>query len=301
MYLLTAVPVSPAYFLGPLGALLLVSHPRTPREWFWIAVSIATLAAWLQLPSSLAEHTVRASAAFFAGAFVALTLAGVRSLFTRAAAAVAIASLAMVGWYIAFHLRFATMENELITQTWTAWRQLLPDLPAVMPPAGDIIGEPAVTDRARQFATGLTVGVAFFPAWLAITALLGVRLAWSWYQRIARSPLLPPAKAFRDFRFNDHLVWLLVVSSAASLLAGSRPMSLAATNVLMVMGVLYALRGAAIIRTSMLRASPVFIGLLVLMMLALFTVIPVGLAMLGIADTWVDFRRRMAPPTGVPS
>ena len=67
----------------------------------------------------------------------------------------------------------------------------------------------------------------------------------------------------------------------------------------MFMAVLYALRGAAVLRTAVLKASPMFIGLLFLMMLALFTVIPIGLALLGVADTWVDFRQRMVPPTGV--
>ena len=79
------------------------------------------------------------------------------------------------------------------------------------------------------------------------------------------------------------------------------PVTLVGANLLTVVGVLYAARGAAVIRMSVLRASPIFVALLCLMMLALFMVIPIGLTLLGIADTWVDFRRRMAPPTGVPS
>ena len=299
VYLLAAVPISPAFFLGPLAALLLASHPRTTREWLWIAISIGALAAWLRLPTSLAEQTVRASAAFFVGAFLALTLGRVRSLVGRSLAAVAIASLATVGWFVALHFRFVTMENELITQTWDAWRQLFADLPAAMPPASDLLIESTTTDRARQFATGLTIGVALFPAWLALFALSGVRLAWSWYQRIARTPLFPPAEQFRHFRFNDQMVWLLVAALAAALLGQARPVTLAATNVLTVVGALYALRGAAVLRMAVLKASPIFIGVLFLLMLALFSVIPVGWALLGIADTWIDFRRRMAPPSGV--
>jgi hypothetical protein len=298
VYLFAAVPVSPAFFLGPLGALLLASRPRTPREWFWIAIAIGVLAAWLGLPMSLAEQTVRASAAFFVGAFLAATLAGVRSLIARALAAVALAALATAGWFVALHFRFSTMESELIKQTWEAWRLFLPTLPATMPAAGDLLTESATTDQARQFATGLTVGVSLFPAWLALWALAGVRLAWSWYYRIARAPFPPAAGPFRDFRFNDQMVWVLVVALAAALLGQARPVTLTATNVLVVVGALYALRGTAVLRTSVLKASPMFIGLLFLMMLALFTVIPIGLALLGIADTWVDFRRRMAPPPG---
>ena len=54
VYLFAAVPISPAFFLGPLAALLLASRPRTGREWFWIALPVVVLAAWLQLPTSLA-------------------------------------------------------------------------------------------------------------------------------------------------------------------------------------------------------------------------------------------------------
>ncbi len=217
-------------------------------------------------------------------------------MFTRAIAAVVVAAIAMVAWYFAFHLRFATLENEIITRTWEAYRLIWTDLPAAMPPAADVLGEDAVVDRARQFALALRAGAALFPAGLALAALIGVRISWAWYQRIARTPLLPPARPFREFRFNDQLVWLLVASVAALLLSPSHGVTLAAGNVLAVVATLYAARGAAIVRMSLLRASPFFIGILLLIMFPLFTVVPIGLALLGVADTWLDFRRRMAPP-----
>ena len=299
MYLFAAVPASPAYFFCPLAALLLVARPRTAREWIWIAVAIGALAAWLQWPTSLAEQMVRASAAFFVGAFVALTIAGVRSLMTRSIVAVAIGSLATIGWFVVLHFRFSTVENELISQIWEVWRRVYADLPAAMPPAGDLLTDSTTTDRARQFATVLTAGAALFPAVLTLWALAGLRLALSWYHRIARTPFPPAPGRFRDFRFNDQLVWLLVVAVGTALLGRGRPVTLAATNVLMFVGALYALRGAAVVRMSVLKASPIFVGLLFLMMLPLFNVILIGLALLGVADTWVDFRQRMVPPSGV--
>ena len=298
VYLFAAVPISPAFFLGPLAALLLASRPRTRREWFWIALPVVVLAAWLQLPTSLAEQTVRASAVFFVGSFVAVTLAGMRTLIGRSIAAVTIAALATTAWFLALHFRFATVESELIAQTWEAWRNFYANLPADLPPPGDFFTEWSSADQARQFAAGLTAGATVFPAFLALWALAGVRLAWGWYHRIARTPFPPPAGQFRNFRFNDQLIWLLVGALAAALLGHVRPVVLAGTNVLLVIGVLYSLRGLAIMRMSVLRASPVFVGLLILMMLALVPVSPLILAMIGITDTWVDFRRRMAPPTG---
>ena len=54
------------------------------------------------------------------------------------------------------------------------------------------------------------------PVLEALVALASARLTWSWYQRIARAPILPEAKPFREFRFNDQLVWLVVVLIAVS-------------------------------------------------------------------------------------
>jgi hypothetical protein len=271
------------------------------REWLWVLICVVALAGWFRtVPTSLADHTVRASAAFFVGAFVALTLAGVRSLFNRAVAAVAIAAVAMVGWFLIFHLRFVDLQNEIVTQTWDMWRKMWTDLPEAVP-SGDALNEGALADRARQLASMVTVMAVLFPTGLALVALAGARLTWSWYQRIARTPVLPPAKPFAEFRFNDHLVWLLVLLIAPFLLPVPQSVLLFAGNALAVVATLYVFRGAAVARTSLLRASPLFIGILLLIMLPFFYIVVIGLAMLGIADTWLDFRRRAAPPPGVPS
>jgi hypothetical protein len=260
----------------------------------------AALAAGFRGPTSLADQTVRASAAFFVGAFVVLTLVGVRSLFTRASVAVLFAAMAMIGWYAAYHLRMVDLQNEIITQTWAAWRTFVSDLPAAMP-SGDALADGTVADKARQFATVATIMAFVFPGGLALAALASARLAWGWYQRVASAPVLPDAEPFRDFRFNDHLVWLLVLLIALLLAPVPQAVTLVAGNALLVLASIYVVRGAAIARTSLRRASPLFIGILLLIMLPFCWIYLIGLAMLGIADTWLDFRRRAAPPSGVSS
>ncbi len=131
--------------------------------------------------------------------------------------------------------------------------------------------------------------------------MASARLVWSWYQRISRTPILPDVAPFRDFRFNDHLVWLLVLLIALLLAPVPQAVTLAAGNAVVVLASIYVLRGAAIARTSLQRASPLFIGILLLIMLPFCWFYLIGLALLGIADTWLDFRRRAAPPSGVPS
>lgn len=301
-FLLVAVSICPAFFLGPLAVLLILSRPRTAREWIWIAVLIAALIVWLRLPDSLSQQTVRAAAAFYVGALAALTLAGVRSLASRAMIAATIAAVAMVAWFVALHLRFADLQSDIVNQSWTAWRQLAGNLPAT-PPAGsgDLLQDTQATDIARRIAASLSAMAILFPALLTLIALGGTWLAWDDYQHIAQTPLAPAASPMGEFRFNDHLVWLLLAAVALTLLHPSTTANLVAWNVLVVVLAFYCLRGLAITATMTRSAPPLFVAFLVVIMLLTLAFAMVGFVLVGIADTWLDFRRRMQPPSGVSS
>jgi hypothetical protein len=301
IFLVVAVPIFPVFFLGPLAVLLLVSHPRTSREWFWIAVSAGALIAWFRLPDSLSQATVRAGAVLFIGGFVTLAVAGVRSLFTRAMLAAGLAALATVGWFVAFHLRFDALQNDIVTQVWDGWHQFWTSLPATPPPTSDVLTMAAQPDLAHQLAMAATGMAVLSPAILTLVALLGVWLASTWYHRITRTPIVAPPPPLAEFRFNDHLVWLLVLSVALTLASTSRPVHLVTENLLVVVLATYWMRGLAVIRTALRRASPLVIGVLILIMFPMLAFVLVGLTLLGVADTWLDFRRRMAPPSGVPT
>jgi hypothetical protein len=302
IFLIVAVSIFPVFFLGPLAVLLLVSHPRTTREWFWIAVSVGALVAWFRLPDSLSQAAVRAAAVMFVGGFVTLAVAGVRSLFTRAMLAAGLAAVAMVGWFVAFHLRFDALQNDIITQAWDDWHRVWTSLPATPPPSTtEVLVTAAQPDLAHQLAVAATGMAALSPAILTLVALLGVWLASTWYHRIASSPIVAPPPPLADFRFNDQLVWLLVLSVALALASTSRTVHLVTENVLVVVLATYWLRGLAVVRTALRRASPLVIGVLILIMFPMLAFVLVGLTLLGVADTWLDFRRRMAPPSGVPT
>jgi hypothetical protein len=300
-FLIAAISICPAFFLGLLALLLLVSRPRTGREWLWIALCTLALVAWFKLPDSVSQQTVRAAAVVFAGTFVALTLAGVRSLFTRTALAVLIGAIAVAAWYLAFHLRFADLQNDIVSQTWSAWRAWRTDLP-VRPPQ---VTQPFQLSDSTSFSTRMAVSAtalaALYPALLALVASLGAWLAWHWYHRIARQPLGVPAPPFREFRFNDQLIWLLLAAVTATLINVSAPVTLMTQNVVTVLAVWYWLRGLAVARFALQHASPLFLAAAVLLMFPLFAFALVGFTLVGVADTWVDFRRRMVPPTGEPA
>lgn len=283
------------FFLGPLAGLLLFSRPKTPREWFWILVATAGLLAALVAPPSLTMQTTRASVAFFTGALIIATLFGVPSLFNRAALAAVAATIATVVWFASLGLRYADVQAELLASGWTFYRTVIPNLPVRPPAADSAVLDMGPANIAGQLAQGLRSTGELYPSVLVLSAMGGAWLAWMWYIRIARTPLGAPPKPFRDFTFNDHLVWALLLVVGVRLFGNLPSLTLLTSNALIVLLAWYAARGFAVALTA-LQATPIVprVVLLVIgvVMLALFPVV-------GVADTWLDFRRRMAPPSGV--
>jgi len=292
-YLLLAPSI---FFLGPLALLLLVSRPTTAREWLWLFLALFGVVVAVRGRTTLLDQTIQGYGAFFAGAFVVLALLRIRSLVTRSLLSVGIALGGVVGWYLKLHLRFTDFRSAVSAQTWDDYRVLFPDLPATPPPGGtDFVGSGDVSEFARNLADGVASASSLTPGFLTLVLLVGGWLAWIWYSRITRHPISPPAKPFHEFRFNDQLIWALVAIAALALLAPTEALGTLAANLFVVVGGLYAARGMAVAQTGLRRMSPWFA--LVLYLLA-FPVLPFALFAIGVADTWLDLRRRMAPPQG---
>jgi hypothetical protein len=159
----------------------------------------------------------------------------------------------------------------------------------------------SVIERRPEIAPVFTPFVQFlgdgFPGLLVLGSLAGLALAWQWHVRIAARPLGPPLSAFREFRFGDQWVWGLV--SALLIWAVPRLAGLkwAAMNLGLVLGVLYLLRGTAVVvalaatvgvPTWILAAGAIAAGVLIV---PLLVIVP-GLWTLGVFDTWLAFRQR---------
>ena len=140
-----------------------------------------------------------------------------------------------------------------------------------------------------------------WPGMLALQTLAGLALAWQLHRRIAASPLAAaaPLMRFKDFYIGDGWVWGIVAWLGVLILPVSGVVHLAGTNVGLVAGTLFVLRGAAIVATFA-EAFGVSAAALVLAAAAsaalavpLLFVLP-GLCTLGITDTWYQYRRRLA-------
>jgi uncharacterized protein YybS (DUF2232 family) len=135
-----------------------------------------------------------------------------------------------------------------------------------------------------------------FPALLALQSLVALALASWWVRRLGRSN----SEAFqlaqlRDFRFNDELIWILIGALILYLLPLVELVDRIALNMILFMMVLYALRGLAVF--VFLASGARSIATMVFGAVALLFLYPVAFMaalLMGVGDTWLDVRRRVA-------
>jgi predicted membrane protein DUF2232 len=136
-----------------------------------------------------------------------------------------------------------------------------------------------------------------FPALLGLSSLAALGTAWWLYVRLAWGsdrgigPL-------REFRFNDHLVWLFIAGLTVLVLGLSESWARVGTNTVVFMGALYALRGAAVV--AFLSGGLSFVSGLFLAIAMLFVspLVIGGALIIGLGDTWLDVRTHAEKAAG---
>jgi hypothetical protein len=283
-YLLVAPPM---FVFGPLAGLLLLSRPATLREWVWAAAAASWSLLWLIEGSGLSGQFVRAAAVLVSGSYLAMTLWRPSNQLSRCLAATAGAGIALGGWMIGLGVRWTDLRRSI---------QL--DLAEIDRLArAQWSGMSGATEALADLAGMADTLSMLYPGLLALAAIAGLRLAWSWYHRIAERPIGPAPAPFAAFSFNDQMVWGLVIGVALLLLPlpGVRVVG---DNVVLVWAALYTVRGMAVFAAIGGRVpAPVLVAIAAITLLLLPFVLG-GLTLLGLADTWLDFRRRLTPVTG---
>jgi predicted membrane protein DUF2232 len=273
-------------FFGPLAGLLLWNRPRSVREWLWLAGAGVLCAAWLNQSGGLAAQFARAGAVLLTGTYLALTVWRPSARFSRVLAATAWAGAALVLWMWHLGIGWSEVRHAVEHDLWTYNRTLIMRLGEAAPGTNAKVLLDEMASMVR------TVG-AFFPALLTLASLAGLRLAWSWYHRIARHPLGPPPASFAAFEFSDQLVWGGVVGLGLCLAPLPDTWKAIGANILMVWAVLYAVRGLAVFSAGSRRVPGPVIATLTVIAMFLLPFVLGGLTLLGLADTWLDFRRRL--------
>lgn len=278
---------APPSFVGlPLTALMLAARPRGAAQWgAALLVGIPSVALLLTARGDLISAAAHAYIVLVAATFLVLTLVAPTRFLPQAlrASVIALAAALVLARMILGPDAADMLQWEATRQASETLRMLIAVRPEVY----------VVFDPTVRFL-GQTV-----PALLVLQSLAGLGLAWQWHQQLAVRPLGIPLAPFRDFRFADGWVWAVVGAVTIWITPLFAGLKAAALNLLVVAGTLYLLRGAAVVVAFavMLGVSPLslVVGLLAAAVLAvpLLLVVP-GLATLGMTDTWLEFRRRLA-------
>jgi hypothetical protein len=119
-------------------------------------------------------------------------------------------------------------------------------------------------------------------------------VAWFGFDRLSGRFRTPGP--IREFRFSDHLIWLLIGGLALVVLPLGTLAFRVGENAALFMGGLYLLRGAAILLWIGAMAATSLWSAVLLAIAALFLYpVVLGTALvLGLSDTWLDLRSRLS-------
>ena len=145
--------------------------------------------------------------------------------------------------------------------------------------------------------TIVSVWEAVYPAMLALASISALGVVGYIIGRVRgeRRPLPP----LREFRFGDHLAWVLVLGLALLVLPAGAWAERAGANMVTAMGGLYLLRGLAVLvwLGASVLSSGWAIALWVLAALVFYPVTAGAALVMGISDTWLDLRSRAGAKT----
>jgi Predicted membrane protein (DUF2232) len=294
---------------------------------WWAGGRLLLAAIWVGLAVLVAVQTPTAPNVYYnlargwslllAGAFGLVCLFGARRpFFSRSLTALTVAlGLAfamtafgpMTGSQVreAVSAEFGRRNSEtmaMIRQVLSAYSEPWQRIVSRVPRAADAPG-----DTERQLRVLSAAGAQVFPALLALESLAALALAWATYHRLARTRLGGRLAPFKEFRFNDQLVWGLIVGLTILFLPTLSAFRTAGSNLVVFFGALYALRGLGVLAWFLAPGALVggltvgFAMLLwpVLNVIAVlgFMVVLMAALGLGLGDTWADWRRRPRPTT----
>lgn len=130
-----------------------------------------------------------------------------------------------------------------------------------------------------------------FPALVGLGSLTGLALAWLAFRHLAEAGRNPLGR-LRDFRFSDHLVWLLIGGVVLLILPFGEALGRTGSNLVLFMGALYALRGLAVVLVLAGSPGPLAMVLGGLLVLLLYPLVLAATVVVGLSDTWLDLRAR---------
>jgi hypothetical protein len=283
--LLSAVESLPLVFV-PLALVMLTV--ALERSWKWLLIAAAAGLLGLTSVTGPLGEVSRAWALLLGGAFVLFSVWRPGwPVLPRALASLGLAALAgglwigvSGGWQgldARVHADLAAMADRTVA----AAREASPDSPWVA----------ELGTAARQMAE---LQADLFPGLLALQSLAALALASWLVARFRRREADPfTVRPWREFRFNDQLVWVLIMGLAMVLLPVGELGTRLGYNAVLFMAALYALRGVGVFLFLSVGASSLFMVVFgTLAALFLYPLILGAAILIGLGDTWLDVRGR---------
>ncbi len=286
---------------------------------WWVALAWVALAAWAVLlaPGPPGASTAYVSlergwAVLLAAGFglVSMAVASEVRLFSRALVAIVIAGVLAIGAFAGSPLPASTVmrtiDRDIARRSalaQSAWSQTTA-MPQYKSMSGTI-SDPAERVEFERAGQSMMVdmptreGRRFFPALLGLESLCALALGWALYHRLSRTRIGLPLARLRDFRFNDQLVWGVIVGAVFLVTPHLGAWRTVGANLTLFFGTLYAVRGMGVL-AWFLRS--VKLGVLTLIAVALLAgmlapALALGLGLIGLGDTWEDWRAKARPTT----
>jgi hypothetical protein len=306
-------------FIPALAACGVVGWWAGGRALFPIAGIIVS--AWIAMQSPRANdafHNLsRGWTLVLAGAFGLVCLFGARRpFFARSMAALGVSLalaliMSLLGPVSGSHVNRAVRDefarrnsetmgtlNTVIGQYPKEWNQLVAKVPQV----GEL---PAQLEK--ELTVLAQAGEGIFPSLLALESIVALSIAWAFYHRLSRTRLGPPLAQLSEFRFNDQLVWGLIIGLAIVFLPMLSPVRVIGRNLLVFFSAIYAVRGLGVLAfftAPGTLAVTATVGFAMLLWPVLNIIAGLGFLMLGIAafglglgDTWADWRSKAKTTT----
>ncbi len=280
--------LNPGVLVAVPFAFLVLARP----EKGWVPTAISVLALILVFggePTSGIWYLERGWALLLAGWFLAVTLRWPREPFLPRSLG------ALAGSVLAVALLFWVRPGDWLVVDWMVTSRMEEGMSAALEAARITMGSGAVPGAFEErILEAMSVQTRIFPALLCLGSLSGLGLAWWIFQRMTRNGD-ESLKPLREFRFNDQLIWVLIVGLLV-LLGTSGLAARLGTNAVVFMGALYALRGIAVV--LFLSGGISFLSgfLFVLAMVFVAPLIIGGAFIIGLGDTWLDLRTRRGEP-----
>jgi Predicted membrane protein (DUF2232) len=281
----------------------------------WLAIAWVALAIWfLIVPVGTAgspyDRMARGWALLLAGSFGLMSLwSSAAPFIVRALGAIGLAigtafivAIFTPGGAARFEraatLEFTRRSNEAALQVRAASKQWH-DLTGKSPVFDSLANE--AESQLRQGAVG---SPAIVPALVALESLAALALGWALYHRLSGARIGPALSRLREFRFSDQLIWGFAVGATLLMLPPFQEGRTAGLNLLIFFGALYFLRGMGVLAWMSRRRVLTVLGLTsAVLLFALYAAGPVSVAaelfvllvattVIGLGDTWLDWRRR---------